>query len=96
MSDRLLVDHAALEEATAALTHAVAATEARLDQLDHDLLPLHSEWFGQAQQAWQAAQSQWRAAEVEMHRVLADLGRRLAAAQEAYREADRVGARAFR
>ncbi|WP_300679816.1 WXG100 family type VII secretion target [Nocardioides sp.] len=95
MTDRILVDHAALTEAATALGRAVAATEARLAQLDHDLGPLQTEWFGSAQQAWVVAHGRWRTAAGEMHRVLAELGSRLAAAQEAYRDADLAGARAF-
>ncbi|UDY23705.1 WXG100 family type VII secretion target [Nocardioides sp. Kera G14] len=95
MSDRILVNHAALEEAVATLGRAVAATEARLSQLDHDLTPLHTDWYGQAQVAWHTAQAQWRAAEEEMHGVLAELGSRLSAAQAAYQAADQAGARAF-
>jgi 6 kDa early secretory antigenic target len=95
MSERIMVDHVALAEAADALTRAVVATEARLSQLDHDLIQLRAAWFGQAQEAWATAHAGWRAAEVEMHRLLADLGTRLGAAQQAYRDADLAGARAF-
>jgi WXG100 family type VII secretion target len=95
MSGNLVVNHAVLVETVATMHRAVAVTEARLDQLRHELAPLEGEWFGQAQAAWRIAQDRWSVAETEMHHVLADLGARLGAAQEAYLDADRAGARAF-
>lgn len=95
MNERLVVNHAALDDSATTLARAVSAVEARLAQLDHDLAPLHSEWFGQAQQAWVLAHARWSAAEVEMRQILADLGVRVSAARVAYAEADAAGARAF-
>lgn len=96
MSDLISVDHVALEQAVADLARAVAASEDRIDRLAAELAPLREDWYGTAQQAYLDAKAVWEAAQREMRLVLARLAAAVAAAEEAYREADRAGARAFR
>ena len=96
MSDVIIVDHAALQQAAADLTRAVAASDERIARLATELSPLGAEWFGTAQEAYLEARSVWESAQDEMRLLLGRLGAAVAAAQEAYRSADQTGARAFR
>jgi early secretory antigenic target protein ESAT-6 len=96
MSDVIAVDHAALQQAAADLTRAVAASEERIERLASELAPLEAEWYGTAQQAYREAKAVWESAQGEMRTLLARLATAVAAAEEAYRSADRAGARAFR
>jgi WXG100 family type VII secretion target len=96
MSDVIIVDHAALQQAAADLARAVAASEERIERLAAELAPLQSEWYGTAQEAYLEARAVWESAQREMRLLLARLGVAVAAAEEAYLSADRAGARAFR
>ena len=96
MSEIISVDHAALRQASADLARAVGASEERIDRLAAELAPLHTEWYGSAQQAYLEAKAVWESAQQEMRLLLARLGAAVGAAQEAYRDADQAGARAFR
>lgn len=96
MPDVITVDHAALRQAAADLARAVATSEERIEHLAAELAPLHTDWYGSAQEAYLEAKAVWESAQREMRALLARLGVAVGAAQEAYRSADRAGARAFR
>lgn len=96
MSDVIAVDHPALQQAAADLARAVAASAERIEQLAAELAPLHTEWYGSAQEAYLEAKSVWESAQGEMRLLLARLAAAVVAAQEAYSRADSAGARAFR
>jgi WXG100 family type VII secretion target len=96
MPDVITVDHAALHQAASDLARAVSASEERIERLAADLAPLHTEWYGTAQEAYLEAKAVWESAQREMRQLLARLGVAVSAAQEAYRAADQAGARAFR
>lgn len=96
MPDVIMVDHAALRQATTDLARAVAASEECIGRLAAELAPLHGEWYGSAQQAYLEAKTVWESAQQEMRALLARLGAAVGSAQEAYLGADQAGARAFR
>lgn len=96
MHDAITVDHAALQRAAADLARAVTASEECIERLAAELGPLDVEWYGSAQQAYVQAKSVWESAQHEMRMLLARLCTAVDAAQEAYRDADQAGARAFR
>ncbi|MDH2412639.1 WXG100 family type VII secretion target [Nocardioides sp. CER19] len=96
MSDLIVVDHPALQQAAADLARAVAASEERIERLAAELAPLNGQWYGSAQEAYLEAKAVWESAQGEMRLLLARLGAAVGAAQEAYRGADQAGARAFR
>ena len=96
MSDVIIVDHTALQQAAADLTRAVVASEERIARLAAELAPLQAQWFGTAQEAYLEARSVWESAQAEMRLLLGRLGVAVAAAEEAYGSADRAGAQAFR
>jgi WXG100 family type VII secretion target len=95
MSDVITVDHAALQRAAADLARAVAASEARIERLAAELVPLQTDWYGAAQEAYLEARAVWESAQRELRLLLSRLGVVVSTAQEAYRHADQAGARAF-
>jgi ESAT-6 family protein len=95
MSDVITVDHPVLQQAAADLARAVVASEERIERLAAELGPLHTDWYGAAQEAYLEAKAVWESAQREMRLLLARLGAAVAAAEEAYRGADQAGARAF-
>jgi WXG100 family type VII secretion target len=95
VSGTISVDHGALTQAVSDLGRAVAACEERIDRLASELAPLQGEWFGTAQAAYLQARAVWESAQAEMRLLLARLAAAVAAAQQAYLDADRAGARAF-
>lgn len=95
MSDVITVDHVALSHAAGDLAGAVRASEERIGRLAAELAPLHTEWYGQAQQAYLEAKGVWEAAQEQMRLVLASLSSGVLDAGQAYQAADQAGARAF-
>jgi WXG100 family type VII secretion target len=91
----ILVDHATLDRASGDLRAAVAALDARLQQLSAELAPLATDWEGEAQSAYIVAKVRWDAAIHELRMVLAQAQAAVAASNEEYAAADRRGARAF-
>ena len=96
MPDVIAVDHRALQQAAVDLARAVTASEERIERLAAELAPLHTDWYGSAQEAYLEAKAVWESAQREMRLLLGRLGVAVAAAQEAYQAADQAGARAFR
>ncbi|MFT4288340.1 WXG100 family type VII secretion target [Nocardioides sp.] len=96
MSDVITVDHVALSHAAGDLARAVQASRERIDQLAGELASLHTDWYGQAQQAYFEAKAVWETAQRQMQHVLASLSSGVVEANHAYQAADVAGARAFR
>ena len=96
MSDVITVDQVALSHAAGDLARAVRASQERIDRLARELAPLHTEWYGQAQQAYLEAKAVWEGAQRQMQQVPAALSSGVIDAGHAYRSADEAGARAFR
>lgn len=91
----LLVSQSALAQTADDLAAAVAATAARLAQLDREVAPLRTEWVGSAQEAYLVAKAHWDAEIERLSTALSSV--RLAVMQSAaqYAEADRRGAAMF-
>lgn len=94
-TQRLLVDHAGLEQASADLTRAVRAIDDRMNRLEQELAPLRSDWTGHAQQSYQQAKTAWDGALAEMRDLLAATSRTVSSSNEEYRAADRRCAATF-
>jgi WXG100 family type VII secretion target len=74
MSDGLLVvNFAALQQASADIQNALNTLEAQLDQLERDAAPLVSTWEGEAQQAYAVRQARWRQSQTELSNMLRDI-----------------------
>ena len=93
--DGLEVDHGGLDLVADDLRRIVDRIDARMDQLDHELAPLRSDWLGEAQQAYVAAKARWDGAIHEMRDLLRSTALQVAAANDEYRAADARGARSF-
>ncbi len=96
MNEVITVDHVALSHAAGDLARAVTASQERIERLAALLGPLHTQWYGQAQQAYLEARAVWETAQQQMRQVLAGLGTAVVEADQSYRAADLAGARAFR
>lgn len=62
MSDMLLVNFGALQQASADISRAVATMRAQLDELERLAAPLVSTWDGAAKAAYAQRQAAWRQA----------------------------------
>ena len=71
--DVLVVNFAALEQASADIAHAVGRLEAQLSQLEQDARPLVATWSGEARAAYDARQMRWRQAAADLTVMLQEI-----------------------
>lgn len=71
--DLLVVNFAALEQASADIAHAMGELETQLTQLERDAAPLVATWSGEAKAAYDARQAKWRAASLDLASLLRDI-----------------------
>lgn len=69
----LVVNFAALQQASADIQRALNTLGAQLDQLETDAAPLVATWAGEAQTAYEARQAQWRSASTSLQTMLRDI-----------------------
>lgn len=69
----LVVNFAALQQASADIQRALNTLGAQLDQLETDAAPLVATWTGEAQTAYEARQAQWRSASTSLETMLRDI-----------------------
>jgi WXG100 family type VII secretion target len=93
--DGLRVNHAGLDQAAEDHYTPVTTTDDRMNRLESELKPLHSEWSGDAQQCYYTAKAKWDSAIKEMRDLLDDTSRTVYQSNAEYRAADQRGARAF-
>jgi WXG100 family type VII secretion target len=93
--DGLRVNHAGLDQAAEDLYNTVKKIDDRMNRLESELKPLHSEWSGDAQQSYYTAKAKWDSAIKEMRDLLDDTSRTVYQSNAEYRAADQRGARAF-
>jgi early secretory antigenic target protein ESAT-6 len=72
MSEVLVVNFAALQQASADIQGALGALETQLGQLERDAAPLVATWDGPAREAYDARQATWRSAAEDLSRMLRD------------------------
>jgi len=77
MSDALLVNFIALQEASAHIQTAIGALESQLAQLEKDAAPLVETWSGDAKDAYLARQAQWRQASGDLSAMLRNIKKAL-------------------
>jgi early secretory antigenic target protein ESAT-6 len=73
MSDVLVVNFAALQQAGADIQGALNALTNQLSELERDAAPLVATWDGAAREAYDARQARWRAAADDLSRILRDI-----------------------
>jgi 6 kDa early secretory antigenic target len=70
MSDMLVVNFAALQQASANIAIAVGTMRTQLDELERQAGPLVSTWDGEAKAAYERRQASWRRAAGELTATL--------------------------
>lgn len=69
----LVVNFAALQQASADIQRALNTLDAQLGQLERDAAPLVASWSGEAQQAYEQRQAKWRTASHDLKAMLRDI-----------------------
>ena len=73
MSDVLVVNFAALQQASADIQSALSALTNQLADLERDAAPLVATWDGAAREAYDVRQARWRNAAEDLSRILRDI-----------------------
>ncbi|MFY1673709.1 WXG100 family type VII secretion target [Plantactinospora sp. WMMB334] len=74
MSDGLLVvNFAALQQASADIQKALNTLGSQLDQLESDAAPLVNSWEGEAKEAYAVRQARWRQGAHDLSNMLRDI-----------------------
>jgi 6 kDa early secretory antigenic target len=73
MSDVLVVNFAALQQASADIQSALGALTNQLADLERDAAPLVATWDGAAREAYDVRQARWRNAAEDLSRILRDV-----------------------
>ncbi len=71
--DVLVVNFAALEQASADIAHAVSEINTQLSRLEQDAAPLVATWSGEAKSAYDARQVRWRQAAADLTAMLQEI-----------------------
>ncbi|MBM0240529.1 WXG100 family type VII secretion target [Micromonospora sp. ATA32] len=69
----LVVNFAALQQASADIQKALNTLDSQLGQLERDAAPLVSSWAGEARQAYEQRQARWRSASQDLQAMLRDI-----------------------
>jgi WXG100 family type VII secretion target len=69
----LLVNFAALQQASEHIQKAVTTLTSQLDQLERDAQPLVHTWSGEAREAYAARQQKWRSASHDLQHILQNI-----------------------
>ena len=93
--DGLRVNHQGLDQLADDLMNVVNRIDARMTRLDEELVPLRSDWVGEAQQAYTVAKARWDGAINQMRDLLRITSHQVTQANAEYRAADARGARSF-
>ncbi|GAA2510334.1 WXG100 family type VII secretion target [Pilimelia columellifera] len=73
MSDMLVVQFGALQQASGNIQTALNTMESQLSQLESDAAPLVASWSGEAREAYEERQRRWRAAAADLAAILRDI-----------------------
>lgn len=71
--DVLVVNFAALEQASVDIGQAIGALDTQLSQLERDAAPLVATWSGDAKAAYDERQTKWRSAATDLAAMLRDI-----------------------
>jgi 6 kDa early secretory antigenic target len=96
VSDVLVVNFAALQQASANIATALDSMRAQLDELEHRAAPLVSTWDGEAQQAFAQRQESWRRAAGDLSTTLRSIKLALDQSAAEYLHTERRNASLFR
>jgi len=96
MSDSLLVNFIALQEASAHIQSAIGTLESQLAQLEKDAAPLVATWDGDAKEAYLARQAAWRQASGELSLMLRGIRKALDESYADYQRTENQNAELFK
>ena len=69
----LVVNFAALQQASGDIQRALNTLESQLNQLERDAAPLVASWDGEAKQSYDQRQAKWRQASQDLQAMLRDI-----------------------
>jgi WXG100 family type VII secretion target len=95
MSETLVVNFAALQQASGEIQGAVNRLSATLDGLERDAQPLIATWDGGAKEAYAQRQAKWRQAAAELAAILTDIKTALDESAADYLQTEQGNARLF-
>jgi WXG100 family type VII secretion target len=73
MGDTLIVNFAAMQQASADIQSALNALTSQLAELERDAAPLVATWDGAAREAYDVRQARWRGAADDLSRILREI-----------------------
>lgn len=73
MSEMLVVQFGALQQASGNIQAALNTLESQLSQLEADAAPLVASWQGDAKAAYEVRQQKWRTAAQDLAAILRDI-----------------------
>lgn len=91
----LVVNFAALQQASADIQKALNTLDSQLDQLERDAAPLVASWDGEARQAYEERQARWRAASRDLQTMLREIKVALDESATDYLETEKKNASLF-
>jgi WXG100 family type VII secretion target len=92
----MIVNFAALQQASADIHVALATLQGELDGLERDAGPLVHTWDGQAKEAYLARQTSWRQAAADLTVMLREIRRALDESAADYAHTERRNVELFR
>ena len=95
MSDRLVVNFPALQQAAGDINNAVNTMESTLSDAEAAAAPLIQTWEGQAQEAYHARQTQWRQAAGALTTMLREIKSAVEQSASEYQAAETRNANLF-
>lgn len=91
----LVVNFAALQQASADIQRALNTLQSQLSQLERDAGPLVATWDGVAKEAYAQRQARWRAASQDLQNILRDIKNALDHSAADYLSTEQRAARLF-
>ena len=88
----IVINHAAMEAASADIRQDANYLQATLDDLDGKIKVLAASWEGDAQQAYLGAKAKWTQAMTGIRQTLADISTLLADTNQSFTDIDKKGA----
>lgn len=95
MSDRLVVNFAALQQAGADIQNAINTMQQQLSDAESAAQPLVSTWEGAAQEAYQERQQKWRQASEELTNMLTQIKGAVEESAQEYQQTEQRNTQLF-
>jgi early secretory antigenic target protein ESAT-6 len=95
MSDLMIVNFAALQQAGGHIATAISTLRSELAELEHNAAPLVQTWEGEAKHAYEQRQTSWRQAATDLAAMLGQIKRALDESAAEYAATERRNANLF-